>query len=393
MINLSKLYFGNESISDGLRYGRGAVAYKDRKPVVVWTTSRRCNLHCQHCYTASEDRPYEGELSTEEGFCLLDDLADFKVPALLMSGGEPLYRPDFPELARHAAKRGLRVTVSTNATLLDEKMAAVLKDVGVTYVGISLDGRPETHDYFRGVSGAYERTINGIRAARKAGLKVGLRLTLTRHTASDLDWIFSVIDGEGIERACFYHLVYSGRGRAIQSEDLSHAETRAALDAILRLSGERLARGQKLEILTVDQSADGPWLMLKLAEKDPARAAELGAMLRLNGGGAAGSGVGIANIDPMGKVYPDQFWRACLGDIREKPFSAIWTDPENTLLAELRDRLPRLKGRCGSCAFKQECGGSFRVRALAVHGDPWQEDPACYLSEKEIKEGMGALTY
>lgn len=375
-------------MSDSLRYGRGQVAYADRKPVVVWTTTRRCNLKCQHCYTSSEDRLYEGELSTDEGYALLDDLASFKIPALLMSGGEPLIRPDFPLLARRAASLGIRVTLSTNATLLDDKMAAVLKEVGVTYVGISLDGNPGTHDFFRGVPGAYARTIEGMRAARKAGLKVGLRLTLTRHTVADLDWIFKVIDDEGITRACFYHLVYSGRGRSIKSEDLAPAETREGLEKILAQTQKRLKAGRKLEVLTVDQSADGPWLLLKMAEKDPQRAAEIQSLLRRNGGGAAGSGVGIGNIDPVGNVHPDQFWRAPLGNVRDRPFSKIWTDPSNELLSKLRNRLPLLGGRCGSCAFKPECGGSFRVRALAVHNDPWAEDPACYLSEEEIAKGL-----
>lgn len=391
MINVTRLMHGQGSLSDELRYGRGGVALAERKPVVVWTTSRRCNLRCLHCYTASEDRLYDGELSTDEGYALLEDLAGFGVPALLMSGGEPLYRPDFDLLARRAHKLGLRVTLSTNGTLIDAAKAALLKEIGVTYVGISLDGPREVHDVFRAKAGAFDGAIRGLRECRKAGLKMGLRLTLTRHTAASMEQLFDVIDAEGVERVCFYHLVYSGRGRAIQDCDLSPAETRKALDSILRLTAERVARGQKLEVLTVDQSADGPYLMMKLAQTDPQRAAELGTLLRQNGGGAAGSGVGIANIDPSGGVHPDQFWMAPLGNIREKPFSKIWTDPDNVLLAQLRDRLPLLKGRCGRCAFKAECGGSFRARSVGATGDPWGEDPACYLSEEEIRPKEAAL--
>jgi radical SAM protein with 4Fe4S-binding SPASM domain len=391
MLNLTTTMFGTRSISDDLRYGRGHVAMKDRKPVVVWTTSRRCNLHCLHCYTGSEDVAYPGELSTDEGYALLDDLAAFGVPALLMSGGEPLYRPDFELLARRAASLGLRVTLSTNGTLIDEGKAQLLKEIGVTYVGISLDGPREVHDMFRQKQGAFDGAIRGVQQCRKAGLKVGLRLTLTQHTYKGLDQIFETVDQEGVERICFYHLVYSGRGRKLQSVDLSHAETRDVLDRILQKTQERLKRGQQLEVLTVDQAADGPYLALKLAQTDPGRAAELLALLKANGGGAAGSGVGIANIDPTGGVHPDQFWQADLGNIRTKKFSQIWTDGQQPLLNQLRDRLPLLKGRCGSCQFQAECGGSFRARAVGAFGDPWAEDPACYLTDQEIAQGLPAL--
>ena len=388
MLNLTTVMYGKESISDALRYGRGHVAKKDRKPVVVWTTSRRCNLHCLHCYTASEDVNYPGELTTDQGYALLDDLAAFGVPALLMSGGEPLYRPDFELLARRAASLGLRVTLSTNGTLIDAAKAQLLKEIGVTYVGISLDGPREVHDMFRQKEGAYDGAIRGVRQCRAAGLKVGLRLTLTQHTYKGMQELFDTIDREGVERVCFYHLVYAGRGRKLQSVDLSHQETRDAIDLMLKLTEERLNRGQKLEVLTVDQSADGPYLALQLAKQNPQRAAELLTMLRANGGGAAGSGVGIANIDPTGGVHPDQFWQADLGNIRDKAFSKIWTDGQQPLLEQLRDRLPLLKGRCGRCAFQLECGGSFRARAVGTYGDAWAEDPACYLTEAEITSGL-----
>jgi radical SAM protein with 4Fe4S-binding SPASM domain len=241
------------------------------------------------------------------------------------------------------------------------------------------------HDQFRQKVGAFDGAIRGVRRCRKVDLKVGLRLTLTQHTYRGLDTLFETIDAEGIERVCFYHLVYSGRGRKLQSVDLTHAETRDALDRILALSEERLKRGQKLEVLTVDQAADGPYLMLKAAASgDQARADAIQSMLRANGGGAAGSGVGIANIDPTGGVHPDQFWQADLGNIRQKPFSKIWSDGEQPLLRQLRDRLPLLKGRCAGCRYKTECGGSFRARAVGAYGDPWAEDPACYLTQDEI---------
>lgn len=386
MINITKLYCGVEQPADYLRYGHGHGAPKsaaDRKPIVVWNITRTCNLRCVHCYSDSYAQKYEGELTTTQAISVLDDLAQFNVPAVLFSGGEPLTRPDLFELMTCAVSRKLRITLSTNGTLIDHSTAQRLKDIGLTYAGISLDGIGDTNDHFRGKKGAFDAAVRGIRNCMEVGQKVGLRLTLTRRNCMDLHDIFDFIQAEGIQRACFYHLVYTGRGN--RADELSPAEARRAMDIILARTRALHEAGDTREILTVDHHADNAYLFLRLRDEQPDRAETIYQWMKWNGGGANSSGVGISNIDTQGNVHPDQFWQAIvLGNVKQRPFSEIWSDNSHPILAGLRNRLPLLKGRCGACRFKDICGGSFRARAWQVHGDPWASDPACYLTDEEI---------
>jgi radical SAM protein with 4Fe4S-binding SPASM domain len=386
MVNITKLYCGDRQPADNLRYGHGADAPKsaaERKPIVVWNVTRTCNLRCVHCYSDSYAQKYPGELTHEQALGVLDDLAAFHVPAVLFSGGEPLTRPDLFDLMQYATQKGLRVTLSTNGTLIDVETAKKLHTIGLCYVGISLDGIGETNDLFRGKKGAFDAAVRGIRNCMAVGQKVGLRLTLTRRNCEDLHDIFDFIQHEGIQRACFYHLVYTGRGN--RADELTPAEVRRAMDIILERTLTFYERGDHREILTVDNHADNAYLYLKLREHSPERAKTVHSWMRWNGGGANSSGIGIANIDTQGNVHPDQFWQtATLGNVKQRAFSEIWSDDSIPLLAQLRNRLPLLKGRCGVCRFKDICGGSFRVRAAQVHGDPWAADPACYLTDEEI---------
>ncbi len=384
MINLTRLYGGVAQPADGLRYGHGrAGTAAERKPVVVWNITRRCNLKCVHCYSDSTAKIYHDELSFEECRAVIDDLASYGVPALLLSGGEPLLHSMFFDLASYGRERGLRLTLSTNGNYISPEMARRLRSLGFSYVGISLDGIGETHDKFRGVKGSFDRAVAGFRNCRAVGQKVGLRLTLSRHNVGDLDRILDFIEREEIPRVCFYHLVGSGRGANLQL--LDPVEARGAIDQLLDRTAAWVQAGVTREVLTVDQPADGAYLLLRLLRQNPARAEEVLRLMGWNGGGAHSSGTGIANIDPCGNVHPDQFWQThTIGNVRERPFSKIWSTPGDPVLEGLRDRLPRLKGRCGTCAFKPWCGGGFRVRALQATGDPWESDPGCYLTDTEI---------
>lgn len=387
MINLTRLYLNAPQPADGLRYGLGHerpfVTAAVRKPVVVWNITRRCNLRCIHCYSDSEPREYPGELSLEECRGVIEDLAEFGIPALLLSGGEPLTHPNFYEIARMAAGRGLRLTLSTNGTLLRRAAALSLREIGFSYVGISLDGIGAVHDEFRGRRGAFEQAVRAFRNCREVGQKVGLRLTLTSHNVDNLPAILDFIEREEIERVCFYHLVFSGRGAGLQL--VSPERVRRALDQILDRLLAWESRGTRREVLTVDQPADAVYVYLRLSREDPAKAERLLELMQWNGGGANSSGVGIANIDSSGNVHPDQFWQSyTLGNVRQKSFSEIWTKSEDELLRGLRERIPRLRGRCASCRFVRICGGGFRIRAAQVHNDPWAEDPGCYLRDEEI---------
>lgn len=386
MLNLTRLLCGLAQPADRLRYGRGPGApptAADRRPIVVWNITRRCNLHCLHCYSDSDARHYPGELTWGECRAVIDDLAAFGVPGLLLSGGEPLLHHDFMRIARHARERGLRLTLSTNGTLIGTQLAATLHEMGFAYIGISLDGIGATHDQFRGRTGAFAKAVAAFRHCREVGQKAGLRLTLSRHTVADLDAILDFIEAEDIARVCFYHLVYSGRGADLAL--LPPAATRDALDRIMDRVEAWARAGRPREVLTVDQPADGPYLLLRLAARQPERVAEAEQLLRWNGGGAHGSGVGIGNIDTRGDVHPDQFWQALtLGNVRQQPFSVIWQESADPVLRGLRTRPRPVEGRCARCRFLERCGGGFRVRAWQRYGNPWAEDPGCYLTDAEI---------
>ncbi len=386
MINLTRLYNDFRTASDGLRYPAGKEAFlKGRKPVVVWTMTKRCNLNCVHCYADAGRGVYNGELTLEEARIMLEDLARFGIPALLLSGGEPLTHPYFFQLAQTARDLGLRLTISTNGTLISEEKAEAIKKVGITYVGISFDGLGEINDLFRGQKGAFEAALKGLRSLKAVGQKVGLRFTLTQRNYAALNQIFEFVEQEKIDRVCFYHLVYSGRGSQMSKDDLTHEQTRHAIDHILAWLRGLKEKNAPVEVLTVDNSVDGVYLYLKLQKENPTQAEEVYQLLGRNGGGANSSGLGIANIDSYGDVHPDQFWQSySLGNVKEKPFSEIWSDAGNSFLNNLRDRNQRLKGRCQTCRWKPLCGGSFRVRAFQATGDLWAEDPACYLSDEEV---------
>jgi len=398
MIDVSALYGGLETPSTPHRYGRAitqidppehqrmrvARSARERRPIVVWNLTRSCNLNCVHCYTDSRARRYDGELEYDDCLAVIEELASFGVPAVLFSGGEPLMHPRLFDPAAHARKLGLHVVLSTNGALITRDVAQRLKDLKFAYVGISLDSADaDVHDQFRGTPGAFDRTMRGFQACVDVGQKVGLRLTLTRQTARDIDAVLDFIDDRGIDRACFYHLCPAGRGSAL--ETLAHAESRAAVDRIFDRTRASLESGRRLEVLTVDNHCDGPYLYLRMLREGHPRAQQVLDMLTWNGGARYSSGVGIADIDPQGEVHADQFsMHRSFGNVKDKPFSRIWTEATDPVLAGLKDRLPRLHGRCAGCRFKSVCGGSLRARAEAVTGDPWASDPGCYLTDDEI---------
>jgi len=391
MIGVTKLLCGTVTPSDALRYGRRSDRSPshllqfshDKKPVVVWNSTKACNLHCIHCYYSANARSAPDELPTAEAKAFIDDLAAFGAPVLLFSGGEPLLRDDLFELGAYAAERGIRAVISTNGTLIERKVAQQIKEAGFSYVGVSLDGIGETNDRFRGVRGAFDAALRGIRHCTEVNIRVGLRLTLNKHNYEDLADILDLLEEEHIKRACFYHLVYTGRGSRMRDDDLSLEESRMAVDLIFDRTEDFYRRGIELEVLTVDNHADGPYLLRRVQARQPERADEVLQLLRWNGGNS--SGVGIGAVDHQGNVHADQFWQHyTFGNVRERPFSQIWTDTDDPLMAGLKHRKPLLKGRCAACQYLDICNGNFRVRAEAVYGDVWTPDPACYLTDEEI---------
>jgi heme d1 biosynthesis radical SAM protein NirJ len=352
-------------------------------PVVVWNLIRRCNLNCKHCYSISADVDFPGELSTVEVFAVMEDLRRFGVPVLILSGGEPLLRPDVFEIARRAKDLGFFVGLSTNGTLVDEGNVRSIAAAGFDYVGISLDGIGPTHDRFRRRQGAFEAALKGVRLARDAGQKVGIRFTMTRDNAHELPALLALMERERVDKFYLSHLNYAGRGNRNRADDAYFETTRRAMDLVFETAFEAVQSGEGTEFVTGNNDADGVYLLHWARSRFPGRAARLRAKLAQWGGNS--SGVNVANIDNLGDVHPDTFWwHYGLGNVRGRPFSEIWQDLSDPIMAGLRRKPRAVGGRCGQCRYFDICGGNTRVRALQVTGDPWAEDPGCYLSDHEI---------
>ena len=391
MISISKLLCDLDAEGDGLRYDAAEGSEKPQitdekqgRPVVVWNTTRRCNLYCSHCYAGAETQPATGEFSTAEGRAFLEQLADYGAPVVLFSGGEPLVRDDLEELIAYAADRGLRPVLSTNGTLLTEERAEALRDAGLQYAGVSVDGLPERNDEFRGKEGAFDAAVRGIEHCLDAGLKTGLRYTITEHNAADLEGVVDLLTDVGLDRFCFYHLDYGGRGTEILDADLTPTERREAVRRVCEMTREYHDRGEELETLLVGNYADAGFMVEYAREHlGEARAERIHQYLRINGGDPAGERV--ANVDYQGNVHPTQFWQGySLGNVRDRPFGAIWDDDSNPVLRALRNRDDQLTGKCADCRYRSICRGGSRLRALTVHDDLFAPDPQCYLTDQEV---------
>ncbi len=352
-------------------------------PVVIWNLVRRCNLTCRHCYSISADKDFPGELSTDEVFTVMDDLKAFHVPVLILSGGEPLLRPDIFAISRRAKDRGFYVGLSTNGTMIDENNIRQIADIGYDYVGISIDGLRDTHDYFRRKPGAFDESMHGIRLCRDAGIRVGMRFTITTDTAHELPALLQLMEEEHIDKFYLSHLNYAGRGNKNRREDVHHKMTREAMDLLFDTCWADIQAGRTREFVTGNNDADGVYLLFWVARHFPEKLEAMRARLAQWGGNS--SGVNISNIDNLGNVHPDTFWwNYNLGNVRQRPFSQIWQDTSDPLMAGLKTRPRPLKGRCADCNYFDICGGNTRVRAYQLSGDAWEEDPACYLDDEEI---------
>jgi len=355
-------------------------------PVVIWNLIRRCNLTCKHCYSISADKDFPGELSTDEVFGVMNDLKRFRVPVLILSGGEPLLRPDIYDIAARGKEMGFYVGLSSNGTLIDEDNIGRIEAIGFDYVGVSLDGIAQTHDTFRRMDGAFDKSMHGIRLCKQRGIKVGIRFTLTQDNAHDLPALLQLMEDEGLDKFYLSHLNYAGRGNRNRKNDAFHRTTRQAMDLLFDTCWQAQQAGRPKEFVTGNNDADGVYLLLWVRRNFPALESHIRARLEQWGGNA--SGVNVANIDNLGNVHPDtMWWNHTLGNVRERPFSDIWMDTSDPIMAGLKARPRKVGGRCGACAEFAICGGNTRVRAWQVTGDPWAEDPACYLDDEEI--GIG----
>jgi len=352
-------------------------------PVVIWNLIRRCNLTCKHCYATSADIDFPGELDTKQVFAVMDDLKSFGVSVLILSGGEPLLHPDIFEISRRAKDMGFYVGLSSNGTLITEDNIDAIDAIGYDYVGVSLDGMRATHDCFRRKQGAFDESMRGIRLCQDIGIKVGLRFTLTQDNALELPELLQLMKDEEIDKFYLSHLNYAGRGNRNRDSDLHHQMTRKAMDLLFETCWQDVQDGVRREFVTGNNDADGVYLLQWAQQHMPEHVEILRKQLLRWGGNS--SGINIANIDNLGTVHPDtMWWDYSIGSVKQRPFSEIWQDTSDPLMAGLKARQRPLEGRCAECQYLSICGGNSRTRAWQLTGNPWAEDPGCYLSDEEI---------
>ena len=379
-------------LSEFLREIREPTPVRPRRdlpgPVVIWNLVRRCNLKCKHCYAVSADVDFPGELTTEQALRVMYDIRTARSPVLILSGGEPLMRPDIFDLSRRAKELGFYTSLSTNGTMIDAEMANRIAAIGYDYVGISLDGIGAVHDRFRGQAGAFAESLAGIRACRERGVKVGVRFTMTSDNYAQLPELLDLVEAEGIDKFYLSHLVYAGRGNKNRGDDATRKITRDAMTMLFERAWAAIERGDHRDYVTGNNDADGVFLLFWIEKNFPEHAAHIRAKLAQWGGNA--SGVNVANIDNLGNVHPDTMWQHhTIGNVKDRPFGEIWNDRSDPIMADLKARPRKISGRCGACAYFDICGGNTRVRALRMTGDAFAEDPACYLDDSEIGVAEG----
>jgi heme d1 biosynthesis radical SAM protein NirJ len=356
---------------------------KPSGPVVIWNLIRRCNLTCKHCYTTSADINFPGELTTPEIYQTMEDLRAFGVPVLILSGGEPLLHPDIFAISQRAKDMGFYVALSSNGTLITAENIEQIASINYQYIGVSLDGMREAHDNFRQKQGSFAASLAGIRLCRKHRIKAGIRFTLTQDNAGDFPAMLQLMETEDIDKFYLSHLNYGGRGNKNRKADAEFLLTRQVMDTLFEQCLTWEQQGQHREVVTGNNDADAVYFLHWVQRRFPEQTSHIQAKLQQWGGNA--SGVNVANIDNQGNVHPDTFWwHYGLGNIRRRPFSEIWQDVSDPLMAGLKASPRPLKGRCGSCSHQAICNGNTRVRAQQMTGDFWQEDPGCYLTESEI---------
>jgi len=380
MINISKLYCGLAGQSDSLRYRPSGV----NGPVVVFNSTAKCNLKCDHCYSSSGPERQNDELNTAEAVSLLGELSEIRCPVVLFSGGEALLRPDIFELLAEARNLGLRTALSTNGTLIDVNTAEKIAEAGISYVGISIDGPQDFHDMFRNCQGSFKAAIGGIKNCQSCGLRTGLRFTITRQNHRFIPFAFELAAELNIRRICFYHLIKSGRA-ALLTKSPPAADIRCAVDCIIEKTAQAVTKDLVDEVLTVDNHADGPYLLMKMQKEDNPNLETTKKLLLANGGNRIGQK--IVAIDSRGNVHPDQFWtNYSLGNTKEKPFRDIWLDGAEPVLARLRNKDDYAADRCKKCRWFDYCKGNYRFLGSDLSDENWLLEPACYLTESERKK-------
>ena len=379
MINISKLYCGLSGQSDHLRYQAG----DSLGPVIAYNCTAKCNLRCLHCYSSATSNNCDDELTTCQAKQLLSQLSQVNCPVVLFTGGEPLLRSDLFELLAEAKRLGLKPVISSNGTLIDSAAAEKLAKTGIRYVGISIDGQQEFHDRFRQTKGCFKAAVTGIENCAKAGIKAGLRFTITKENAGQIPAVFELAASKDIRRICFYHLVRTGRAKGLDSQVPTPLQTRKIIDAITEKTDDFAKKGLIDEVLTVGNHADGPYLLVRMLKENNSLYEKAEQLLLTNGGNKTGEK--IVCIGWNGSVYPDQFWRNySLGNVKDKTFRQIWENPDEPVLNKLRNKAGFADKRCLGCKWFDLCRGNFRFLSNDSSDENWLNEPCCYLTDEEI---------
>ena len=347
-----------------------------RPPFMVsYSITTKCNLKCKHCYSRSVEQAAPDELSTKEALCLIDELSKWGIGLLIIDGGEPLCREDLLDVVKHAFSKGIRTTIGSNGTLIDKPMARKLVEAGVMAVAISVDGvDAQTHDSFRGISGAFEQTMKGMEACHGAGLPFQLNMVIRKDTISQLDGMLRLAVEHGANAAELFDLVAAGRAKEeCEEQVLSPDERRQAMELLAE------AQADYPLIIRVPACPMYP-LLLKQKNIEPKHfPAEMLRRVPYYGRGcAAGMPMGYIMVQSNGEVNPCMLLQVNLGDIREQSIISIWEN--SPVLAQLHHR-ELLKGVCGQCTYRDSCSGC-RGRALEETGDMMAADPGCWLEPR-----------
>jgi heme b synthase len=340
--------------------------------MVAWEVTRRCNLSCVHCRAAAERGPYPGELTSEEAILLIDDIASFSKPVVILTGGEPLLREDIFDLARYGTDRGLRMVMAPNGTLIDAERALQIKESGIQRVSISLDGATqETHDRFRRVEGAFARALRGIEHLKNAGMEFQINTTVTQGNREELPAILDLAVRLGAVAHHMFLLVPTGRAREFEGKTIQATEYETILNWFYD-------QREKTPLQLKATCAPQYYRILRQRMKEEGRKFNpqtygLDAMTR----GCLG-GIGFCFISHRGDVQPCGYLEALSGSIRERRLRDIWE--KSPVFQKLRD-FSRYKGRCGPCEYLRVCGGC-RARAFEKTGDLLAEEPLCLYSPK-----------
>ncbi|WP_201353662.1 radical SAM/SPASM domain-containing protein [Hydrogenimonas urashimensis] len=352
--------------------------------IAIWNFTNRCNLACHHCYSYADPNS-EDFLTTEFILGAIAELKRAGIRFVIFSGGEPLIRRDIFQIAEAMREQGIVTYLSTNGLYVTEKN--VDRIIGTfNYIGISIDGIEEVHDRFRGLEGAYRKSLDAIDLIQKHGGNAGIRFTITDETKENLYDIFDLAENIGVDKIYISHLVYSGRGLDNLKIDISKEERRKFVEFIIDKAFAYHEEGRDIDVVTGNMEMDAILFLEKFSQKYPQMRDEMLRRLRNWGGNSAGRK--LVNIDWMGHVKPDPFFPVTIGNITERPFDEIWLDKENELLTKLREHPRKLSGKCADCGVIDICNGGSRSRAWAIHGDLWAEDPSCYLTESERSEKL-----